>query len=269
MERLIDKSKQYHLNPRKIEDKELIRLKDHLYKFGDLGGVVYCRNNKAYVGGNQRSKIFDGAEIEIIEKFDTPREDKTIAVGFITWNDRKYMYREVIFTEEEFKEACIIANSDGGEWDIDILQDNWLVDDLLEFGFDMDLLPDVFMTDEETPSKDNPYSRTIKSPIYTPSDVCPQLSELIDTTRTDELIDEINSTSIPKDIKDFLLMAAERHTVYNYGKIADYYAHAPIEVKRLMEDLALVIIDFNKAIDLGYVKLSEEIKNQYLREYGE
>ena len=36
-----------------------------------------------------------------------------------------------------------------------------------------------------------------------------------------------------------------------------------------MEKSALVIIDFEKAIQLGYVKLSEEIKNQYLQEYGE
>lgn len=34
-----------------------------------------------------------------------------------------------------------------------------------------------------------------------------------------------------------------------------------------MENSALVIIDFNKAIELGYVKLSEEIKEQYLIDY--
>jgi hypothetical protein len=36
-----------------------------------------------------------------------------------------------------------------------------------------------------------------------------------------------------------------------------------------MEKSALVIIDFEKAIQLGYVVLSEEIKSQYLEEYGE
>ena len=267
MEKLIDKSRQYNLNPRKIEDKELIRLKDHLYKFGDLGGVVYCRNNKAYVGGNQRSKIFDGANIEIIETFDTPREDKTVAVGFIAWNDRKYMYREVIFTEEEFREACIVANSDGGEWDIDILKDNWLVDDLVELGFDIELLLDDFISD--TAEKDNPYTRKIESPIYQPSDNCPQLSALFDTEKTDQLVNEIHSQKIPKDIRDFLLMAAGRHTVYNYENIADYYAHATEEVKQLMENSALVIIDFDKAIEQGYVKLSDVIRDQYLEEYGE
>jgi hypothetical protein len=36
-----------------------------------------------------------------------------------------------------------------------------------------------------------------------------------------------------------------------------------------MEDSALVIIDFNKAIELGFVNLSEEIAQQYQSEYGD
>ena len=36
-----------------------------------------------------------------------------------------------------------------------------------------------------------------------------------------------------------------------------------------MEDLALVIIDFDKAIENGYVELTETIKNNYMQEYGE
>lgn len=57
-------------NPRKITDKQLSRLESDLRKFGDLSGVVYCRKNKAYVGGNQRSKIFDGSQITIIKEYD-------------------------------------------------------------------------------------------------------------------------------------------------------------------------------------------------------
>ena len=36
-----------------------------------------------------------------------------------------------------------------------------------------------------------------------------------------------------------------------------------------MDQSALVIIDFKKAIELGYVRVCEEIKQQYLSEYGE
>lgn len=264
----IDKSKQYHLNPRKISDKELNRLEDHLLKFGDLGGVVYCRNNKAYVGGNQRSKIFDGAEIIIIEEYHLPQKDKTVAVGVIQWNDRQYSYREVVFSEEEFKEACIIANSDGGEWDLDVLRDNWLVEDLEEWGLDIELEVEDLIIEEEKPV-DNPYTRKVESPIYQPSDAIPEIRELYDETKAIELVNEIHATNIPEDIKIFLLLSAHRHIVFNYEKIADYYAHAGDQVKILMENSALVIPDFNRAIEQGYVKLSEEIRDQYLEEYGD
>jgi len=56
----------------------------------------------------------------------------------------------------------------------------------------------------------------------------------------------------------FLIVAARRHTVLHYNKIADFYAHADAKLQALIEDSALVIIDFNKAIELGYVKLAEE-----------
>lgn len=38
-------------------------------------------------------------------------------------------------------------------------------------------------------------------------------------------------------------------------------------MQELMENSALVIIDFDKAIEKGFVKLSEEIANQYKEDY--
>ena len=64
-------------------------------------------------------------------------------------------------------------------------------------------------------------------------------------------------------------MAAYRHTKFNYKNIAEYYAHANKEMQGLMEDSALVIIDFDKAIENGYVKLSEDIANQYKTEHND
>ena len=48
-----------------------------------------------------------------------------------------------------------------------------------------------------------------------------------------------------------------------YEKIADYYAHSEKNVQELMEDSALVIIDFDSAITKGFVKLSQAIDEQY------
>lgn len=55
-------------------------------------------------------------------------------------------------------------------------------------------------------------------------------------------------------------IAAARLYRFNYEKIAEYYAHQPPEIQAIMEKLALVIIDFNKAIENGYVWLTKEIE---------
>jgi dTDP-glucose 4,6-dehydratase len=49
----------------------------------------------------------------------------------------------------------------------------------------------------------------------------------------------------------------------NYEKIANFYAHSSKECQELMECNALVIIDFNKAIENGFVKLTEEINEMF------
>lgn len=87
--------------------------------------------------------------------------------------------------------------------------------------------------------------------------------------KQNKFIDNINKADIPQEEKDFLIKAAHRHIKFNYKNIADYYAHANKEVQELMEDSALVIIDFNKAIENGYVSLSDKIQNQYKSDYGE
>lgn len=67
----------------------------------------------------------------------------------------------------------------------------------------------------------------------------------------------------------FLVDSARRHTVFNYEKIADYYANSSKEMQEFMERSALIIIDFEKAIEYGYVKVCDDLRNQYLEEYGE
>jgi hypothetical protein len=80
---------------------------------------------------------------------------------------------------------------------------------------------------------------------------------------------EIENSDLSREEKTFLMNGAQRHIVFNYEKIADYYAHSSKEMQHLMERSALVIIDFEKAVQYGYVKLCDEIRTQYLEEYGE
>jgi len=112
------------------------------------------------------------------------------------------------------------------------------------------------------------YSSKIQAPIYEPKNKKPHILELLDKGKTTRLINEIEASSLPSEEKAFLIEAAKRHTVFNYEKIADYYAHSSKEMQNLMERSALVIIDIEKAIQLGYVRLCDEIRSQYLEEYG-
>lgn len=119
---------------------------------------------------------------------------------------------------------------------------------------------------EQSIELDNKYTSKIKAPIYEPKNAKPHILELYDNTKTTRLITEINNSNIDNDEKKFLIEAARRHTIFNYSKIADFYAHSSKEVQQLMEHSALVIIDFEKAIQYGYVRLSDEMTQQYLKE---
>lgn len=109
------------------------------------------------------------------------------------------------------------------------------------------------------------YTRKIEPPIYVPnSDTPPDITDLYDTATTDKLVSSINADDqLSDDEKQFLIAAAQRHTVFNFDNIAEYYAHAPKTVQRYFEDSALVIIDFDRAIELGFVKLSQELLDLY------
>jgi hypothetical protein len=113
------------------------------------------------------------------------------------------------------------------------------------------------------------YTTKIDAPIYMPKNKRPHILELYDNQKTKRLIREIDQSNLPTEEKMFLVDAARRHTIFNYEKIADYYANSSKEMQNLMERSGLIIIDFEKAIEYGYVKICEDIKNQYLEEYGQ
>ena len=126
----------------------------------------------------------------------------------------------------------------------------------------------IFGNDFASNDADNKYTKGVGTPTYEPKNECPNLLELLDNSKSSRLIDEINNSKISDKEKAFLIEAATRHNVFNYSKIADYYANSSEEMKKLMESSALVIIDFEKAIELGYIELSDKVIQQYL-EYNE
>ena len=110
------------------------------------------------------------------------------------------------------------------------------------------------------------YTKKILGPVYVPGERKPQTYELFNKGKAEALIAEIKAAQIPEPVKEFLIFAAYRHVVFNYGLIADYYAHASAEIQGLIEKSALVIIDFDKALEYGYTKLQLAIEKQAVEE---
>lgn len=108
-------------------------------------------------------------------------------------------------------------------------------------------------------NKDDLYNSKIKTPIYEPVGEKPDLSELVDVSKYNELSSKIAAADIDQEVKQFLRRAATRHYKFNYAKIAEYYAHASKEVQQLFEDSALVIIDFDDAIRGGFVQMNKRL----------
>lgn len=86
----------------------------------------------------------------------------------------------------------------------------------------------------------------INIPQYNIKGETPSISELVDTGKVKELLHRIKRSNVSEEEKKFLRYGAYRHLCFNYSKIAEYYANADKEMQELMEDSALVIIDFDE-----------------------
>jgi hypothetical protein len=169
---------------------------------------------------------------------------------------------------EEQKKAYRLADNKiplNAGWDAELLKLE--LSDLLDADFDIsltgfsqveidDLLVEVGST---TGEDDDRYTAKIDTPVYEPSETIPLVSELYDEEKTLRIAESIRAASLPADVEKFLLSAAERHTVFNFNKIADYYSHAPENIQALFEASALVIIDYQQAIEHGFVHMTKRM----------
>jgi ParB-like chromosome segregation protein Spo0J len=136
--------------------------------------------------------------------------------------------------------------------------------DMALLGFDADELSTLLGLDTPTlggtgEGGESQYTNKITAPIYEPKGERPPISDLSDKTKTNELCSEIEKAKLPEDVRGFLLTAAQRHTVFNFRNIAEFYCHASADVQHLMERSGLIIIDMDKAIANGFVHLSERL----------
>jgi hypothetical protein len=230
-------------NPRTIKDDKFKKLVKSIKDFPEMLEVrpIVVDDDMIVLGGNMRLKACIEAGLK--------------EVSIIKFKD---------LTEDKKKEFIVKDNVGYGEWDFEVLNTEWDTKKLVEWGLDIDSLK---LTNEGIDN--DTYTRKIEAPIYEPKGEKPKLSDLYNKDKYDLLIEEINKSTLNEDEKHFLRLAAGRHIVFNFQKIADYYAHSEKETQLLMENQALIIIDFNKAIELGFVNLSKEISNIFLEDYDD
>ena len=224
-------------NARKHSNRNLDAIKASLSKFGQRKPIVV--HNGVVIAGNgtlEAAKSLGWTEISITRCPDD--WDTDTAKAYALADNRSAELAEW----DESTLISQLADLDLSGWDIG------------ELGFTNEDFKELKNGDFE----ENPYTATVNVPQYEIVGEKPDISELYDSSKMTELCGEIEKVpDLDFTLKQFLFAAANRHIVFNYKKIAEYYPHATPEVQRLMEKSALIIIDLNDAIRNGYVKFAE------------
>jgi ParB-like chromosome segregation protein Spo0J len=221
-------------NARKHSSKNLEVIAESLKRFGQRKPIVV--HNSVVIAGNgtlAAAKMLGWDEIEVTE---VPAD----------W-------------DLETAKAYALADNRSAElasWDDDKLikqlleleQRGW---DVKALGFDESLeinLEDV-------------YTKIVNVPQYEVVGEMPLITDLFNKDKASKLQEDIDKSNVPDEVKEFLKLAATRHIVFNYQKIAEFYPHADAETQKLIEDSALVIIDIQDAIRNGYVTFTETMES--------
>jgi hypothetical protein len=226
----------YTKNAKQHPQKQIDHIANSIKRFGWQQPIVIDKNKVVIIGHGRlmAAKQLNLEKVPVVVDEDLSDED----VKALRLADNKLNESEWIsgLLDEELAELAI----DGI--------------DMSQFGF---------ITDDIYGISSNPYTGKVNIPQYEPSGEETSISDLVDTVKTDILIDEIESSSLPDDEKEFLKLAAQRHLAFNYKKVAEYYAQATPEMQELMEKSALVIIDYENAIANGYTRLNSDVKEMF------
>ena len=101
-------------NPRQLTKDQYQDLKDSISRFGLVDPIIVNSNKdrkNIIVGGHQRVKVAKDMDIEFVPVL------------------------EVDLTYEKERELNIRLNKNTGEWDMDILANNFDMEELIDFGF--------------------------------------------------------------------------------------------------------------------------------------
>ena len=111
----LDELTDYYKNPRSLSEKEFKQLKTSLEKFGMIDKpIVNADSANTIIGGHQRKHVLEATGVSEIECWIPDRE----------------------LSAKEVEELNIRLNKNTGQWDFDVLANEFELDDLLDWGFD-------------------------------------------------------------------------------------------------------------------------------------
>lgn len=223
-------------NPRVINSdkfKKLVKSIKDFPKMMELRPIVVNSDN-IVLGGNMRLKA-----LKELGYKEVPKE---------------WIKNADDLTEDEQRQFIIKDNVGFGEHDWEMLQAEWDLSELEDWGLD---IPEWDNEDKEEIDVKDLFD--IEIPFYTPSEDKPKVNDLADTNTTKNLISDIDKLNIDDDLKEVLKIRAGFFTDFNFDKIADYYSKESEDVKEVFKKLGMVILAPKEALEKGFINLKENI----------
>ena len=219
-------------NPRKITDADVKQLRKSIEETPEMLNarellVVPNGDTWVAIGGNQRLRALRALGYEQAVCKIIPENYDRLAIA-------------------------IKDNTEAGEWDYGMLEQDWDKEKLADWGVNIG-----------GSKEENPYAQGVNHPIYEIKGDKPTIAECINLDEVKAKIAAIDVAEIPEETKEMLRAAAYRLADINFKNMAEFYAHADAETQRLMEEQCLVIVDFEKAIENGWVKMDAKFRKLY------
>ena len=152
----------YAKNPRSLSKEQFAQLKTSLDKFGMIDKpIVNLDAAHTVIGGHQRLHVLKAEGVKVIECWTPSRE----------------------LTAREVEELNIRLNRNNGQWDFDIMANNFDVSDLVEWGFEEDELLGVDYKNPKLGETDEAVTRPremVRIIISVPVDIAIDAKEFID-----------------------------------------------------------------------------------------
>lgn len=229
-------------NPRTLKDDKFKKLVKSIQEFPEMLEIrpIVVNDDMVVLGGNMRLKACKEAGLKEI-----------------------HIIKASNLTEDQQKQFIIKDNVGFGEWDWDMLANEWNSEELDEWGLDVPNFEteENFEAEDEINEVDIKDLFDIKLPFYTPNQEIPKIKDMANQEKTIELINEIEKLDLDVELKEILIKRASFFTDFNFSKIADFYSKQNNEVKELFEKLGMVIVAPERAVELGFVDLKENIED--------